>query len=88
MLKGIQRQIIEITDTKSPYFERAFLVVSPDCDREAEQRLPVLAQKVVEQGTPYGGLKKQRRFGWLLRSLLSLGAGGLGAFIMWLLLRG
>ena len=30
MIKGIHRQMIEVTHTGSPYFERAFLVVEVD----------------------------------------------------------
>ena len=31
MIKGVNRQIIEVTDTGSDYFERALLVVRANC---------------------------------------------------------
>ena len=35
MIRGINRQIIEVSDTDSDYFERALFFVSPDyCDAE------------------------------------------------------
>ena len=47
MIKGISRQIIEVTETQNNYFERAWLVVKPEylnvgaamLDREAESYL-------------------------------------------------
>ncbi len=81
MIKGVNRQMIEVTHTGSPYFERAFLVVS---GTPSEQTLEQLARRVVEQGETYAGLKHQRRRMWLRRTLFGLGCGGGGAVIMWL----
>ena len=29
MIKGVNRQVIEVVDTGSPYFERAILIINP-----------------------------------------------------------
>ncbi len=86
MIKGVHRQMIEVTHTGSPYFERAFLVVrggeTPD-----QQKLHHLAQKVVEQAGTYSGLRRGRRQWWLRQGLFGLGSAAGGAAVMWLLER-
>ena len=39
MIKGINRQVIEVTETGNPYFERALLVVRPSYRDDDESRL-------------------------------------------------
>ena len=39
MLRGVNRQIIEVNDMQSPYFERAIFFVRPDCGEASEHRL-------------------------------------------------
>ena len=68
MIKGVHRQMIEVTHTGSPYFERAFLVMR--CGEPPEQdKLHSLAQKVVEQAGTYAGLRRQRWRQWLRQGL-------------------
>ncbi len=85
MIKGTSRQILEITDTKNAYFERALLVVRPqhtDCPATALQSE---AHKWLNSEASYSGLRRARlrhtlaRLGWVL-----LG-GGLGALFSALL---
>ena len=59
MIKGVNRQMIEVTHTGSPYFERAFLVVRGSTLPE-EEKLHRMAEKVVEQADTYAGLRRQR----------------------------
>lgn len=83
MIKGINRQMIEVTHTGSPYFERAFLVVRAGCSPPAEEALQSMAEKVVQQADSYAGLRQQR---WRLRCrrwLYTLGAMLGGAGILW-----
>ena len=82
MIKGVHRQMIEVTHTGSPYFDRAFLVVRGG-EMPEEDKLHTLAQKVVEQADTYAGLRRQR---WLCRLRLwgfaaACAAGG--AAVMW-----
>ncbi|MBQ7088965.1 MAG: hypothetical protein IJN04_04905 [Clostridia bacterium] len=86
MIKGIHRQMIEVTHTGSPYFERAFLVVRGDMAAD-EEKLRCMAQKVVEQADHHGGLKRQKRRQRLRQAALALLWGGGGAALMWVLER-
>ncbi len=61
MIKGVNRQMIEVTHTGSPYFERAFLVVRSGGEPAGGDSLHRLAEKVVQQADTYAGLKFQRR---------------------------
>lgn len=61
MIKGINREMIEVTHTGSPYFERAFLVVRHGSTRPPDEVLYTIAQRVVEQADSYAGLRRQRR---------------------------
>lgn len=84
MIKGVHRQMIEVTHTGSPYFERAFLVVRGG-EMPEEGKLHTLAQKVVEQAGTYAGLKRQR---WLCRLRRWGGAAACaagGAAVMWVI---
>ena len=83
MIKGINRQMIEVTHTGSPYFERAFLVVRTGCSQPAAEALQSMAEKVVQQADTYAGLRRQRlRLRWQ-RLLYTLGAMLGGAGLLW-----
>ena len=83
MIKGVQRQIIEVTHTGSPYFERAFLVVRGDGAAPAADTLQTMAHKVVEQAATYSGLRRERWLRGLWRGLFGVGCAGMGAAVMW-----
>ena len=84
MIKGVNRQMIEVTHTGSPYFERAFLVVRGGAVPTDEEKLNRIAEKVVEQAGSYAGLRRQRRNRALRQGLFVLLCGGLGAAAMWI----
>lgn len=91
MLRGINRQIIEVNETGHPYFERAFLIVRPDCEETEEgDGLRREAGHFVASAGAYHGLKLQRRkhrFSQVV-SWLSMGiVGAAGGFLCGLLLR-
>lgn len=86
MIKGVNRQMIEVTHTGSPYFERAFLVVRGTPPPE-EEKLHRMAQKVVEQAGTYAGLRRQKWRLALRRGGFALLCGGGGAALMWLVER-
>ncbi len=80
MIKGINRQMIEIVDTGNPYFERALLVVQPGISRTDSEQLHREAQHLLQQTGSCSQLRRQRaRRLWekLWLSLLSalIGAG-------------
>lgn len=84
MIKGINRQMIEVTHTGSPYFERAYLVVRADCGHPSEEQLHRLAQKVVQQADTYAGLRQQRRQWRWRRGLAAFLSAAGGALLFWL----
>lgn len=83
MIKGVNRQMIEVTHTGSPYFERAFLVVRAGGHPPSPERLQRQAQKVVEQAGTYAGMRRQA---WLRRgktAAFGLSCAGSGAALVW-----
>lgn len=85
MIKGVHRQMIEVTHTGSPYFERAFLVVRGEAADTDREKLDRLAGKVVEQAATYRGLRHQRLRRWGQRALFGLTCAGGGALLLWAL---
>lgn len=80
MIKGINHKIIEVTDTESIYYERAFLLVRPEYEEVEEAVLRKEAKKLLaEVGTPSSIKGKRTFFYWFLRSvplvLAGLGTG-------------
>ncbi|HPU59249.1 MAG TPA: hypothetical protein PLG48_07050, partial [Candidatus Avimonas sp.] len=64
MIKGVNRQIIEVTDTQNEYFERALLIVRPKFSDTSYGRLYDEARRYVKNAGGYTSLKlnkKQRR---------------------------
>ena len=84
MIKGINRQMIEVTHTGSPYFERAFLVVRAGSSQPNEEMLQRMAQKVVQQADTYAGLRRQRVRLWVRRIAWSGACAVSGAGLLWL----
>ena len=87
MIKGVNRQMIEVTHTGSPYFERAFLVVRGGAAPIEAEKLHCMAEKVVEQAGTYAGLRRQRFRYALRQGLFALLWGGGGAAVMWIIER-
>lgn len=84
MIKGINRQMIEVTHTGSPYFERAFLVVRAGSSQPSDEMLQRMAHKVVQQADTYAGLRRQRARLWTRRALWSAACALGGAGALWL----
>lgn len=88
MIKGVNRQMIEILDTGSPYFERALLVVQPGMDTVGGDKLHNAAREMLQNTDSCSHLKRGRRRLWRNRAVLILLSGGAGAvltlLIQWL----
>ncbi len=61
MLKGINHQMIELTETDSPYFDRAFFVLRPDCADADAAHLQEEARRVLLAAGGYSALIRNRR---------------------------
>ncbi len=84
MIKGISRQIVEVTNTANPYFERAFLVVRQRCEEASPALLSTEANRVVNAATGYAGLKRARRLRMWYRIGLLLAGAVIGACTVWI----
>ena len=86
MIKGVNRQMIEVTHTGSPYFERAFLVVRTG-SQPPEDNLHRQAERVVQQAETYAGLRRGRWQRRLQNAVFGLSCAGMGALLVWALER-
>ncbi len=84
MIKGVNRQIVEVTVTKNAYFERALLVVRPSCENWEEKRLKSEADRFVASLGSYSGLAKKRRRGWWIRVGFAVVGGLIGGLMVFL----
>ncbi|MBR2406865.1 MAG: hypothetical protein IKB04_07515 [Clostridia bacterium] len=86
MIKGVSRQILEVTHTGNPCFERAFLVVSPSFADRPPERLQHEAQRVLQAQKGYSGLLRARRWRRCKLIALVLLSGMLGVIVERILL--
>ncbi len=80
MIKGINRQMIEILDTGNPYFERALLVVQTGMDTDTDI-LRREAQNVLAAANGCSHLRRSRKRFLLSYVLLGLGSAAMGALL-------
>ena len=81
MIKGVNRQIIEIKETGNTYFERALLFVRANCSETDSALLHHEAQQLLRNAGSYSGLRLRRRKHRLTLLLTALGGGAAGVFI-------
>ncbi|GHU81930.1 hypothetical protein AGMMS50284_2880 [Clostridia bacterium] len=78
MIKGINRQIIEVTETDNIYYERALLVLRPEYSSAQRVLLEREARRMLGKMNSPSTIKRKQAFAyWLLRLGLSAIAGGL-----------
>ncbi|MBQ4105889.1 MAG: hypothetical protein IJC86_05855 [Clostridia bacterium] len=87
MIKGINRQVIEVTDTQSIYYERAWLIVRPEYTKIQQNILDKEAKKLLKDMTPPSCMKPKRSVAfWFLRLGLSAVTGAcLTLLLQWLI---
>lgn len=86
MIRGVSRQIIEVQETGSPYYESAYLVVKPEFASAERAVLEREAKKVLRDMDAPSSLK--RRFGKFAPAIQLLLPALLGAGIASLILCG
>ncbi len=84
MLKGVNRQILEVTNPESPYFERIIFFVRPEHGAEAELKLTREAKSVAEKMKKPPKLKRTLRQRLKTAAFILLGAGA-GAALTYLM---
>ena len=84
MLKGINRQVVEVTNTESPYFERIVFFVRPEKSAVPEPRLRQEAETLSKKlkRPPKVKLTPRRVVQGLGFALLGAGAGAALTFLM------
>lgn len=84
MIRGINRQIIEVTDINNAYYEKAFLVIKPEHSNYYDKALKKEARKLVENiGNPSLMNKKSEILSLILKLCLAAGIGaGLAAIVI------
>ena len=77
MLKGVNRQVVEICQPENKYFERILLFVRPEYSGLSEARLTQQAERAIPDAPRLPHTKKRStlRLLELLRAALCAGAG-------------
>lgn len=81
MIKGVNRQIIEVSDTGSAYFERALLIVRANCSDTDSAMLHDEAGRFVGSAGAFAGLRFNRRRRFRHTLCAGLGGGAAGTVI-------
>lgn len=84
MIKGVNKQILEIVNTENPYFERIVFYVKPEYNSDSAEFLKTEAEKfsLSVQRPPKTRRSGKEKAQIALRCVLSLLAGISAAFIM------
>ncbi|MBQ6569741.1 MAG: hypothetical protein IJL87_05750 [Clostridia bacterium] len=85
MIKGVNRQIIEIKNTNCPYFERIICCVNPRFSGEQKQQLVDCAVKFAREIEEEQKSRTKKLPIWLVAGI-SASAGALVSFILMLIL--
>lgn len=68
MIKGVNRHVIEVTETESEYYERALLVIKPEYASMERDLLEREARKVLKElGAPSSMKRRNRLIYWGIR---------------------
>lgn len=76
MIKGISRQIIEVTETQNNYFERAWLVVNPEYLNVGASRIEREAEGYLRNLKPPYSMRNKKGLLMRIVSLFSAAVGG------------
>lgn len=84
MIKGVNRQVLEVTNTENPYFERIIFFVKPEYGNEDRAKLKKEAELVAKTTKkPPKTRKTRKEIGYIvMQSLLCIGAGVAITFIL------
>lgn len=77
MIRGVNRQVIEVKQTGSIYFERALLVINPVFSDVTKDVLETEARRVIEELGPPSGPRGKIKM--IKRCSALLAAAGIGA---------
>ena len=83
MIKGINRTIIEVTETENAYYERALLVLRPEYAAVQRELLEREAKKMLNNMNAPSAIKKSHAlFYWFVRLGAAAVSGSLITFVL------
>lgn len=84
MIKGVNKQILEVTNTENPYFEKIIFFVKPEYKNEDRQKLQKEAEAIstITQKPPKIKMGKKQIIRTITSSLLFTSAGVALSFII------
>lgn len=87
MIKGINRQVVEVRETDSEYFERILFFVKPEYASVSEGKIRERASLIANKGQkPPATRLSEGKYSELMKGIICLAAGAIiGALAMWFL---
>lgn len=83
MIKGVNRQIIEINDTGNTYYEKAWLVVRPEFDSAQKELLEREAARLIKAiQAPSSFQRKSIKIKQWIKFALAAALGALTCFLI------
>lgn len=87
MVKGVNRQVLEIHETGCEYFEKALFFVRPEYSAENENKLKGYALKNIQKSAAVPKSRKQKVKSRLYFVAEMVASAGIGAIITAMLIR-
>ncbi len=77
MIKGVNRQVLEVTNTENPYFDRILFIVKAEYKNENTAFLQSEAEKFSKEASKPPKFRKsnKEKLWCVMRAFLGLGAG-------------
>ena len=84
MIKGVNKQVLEVTNTENPYFEKIIFFVKPEYGNEDRAKLKKEAESLAKTaGKPPKSRKTKREiYGILSRCARCAGAGAAITYLL------
>jgi len=83
MLRGVNKQIVEVKQTNSPYFEKIYFIIKPEYSRHDYECLGSEASRLVEE-IDFTDAKSSKKRRWLAAAA-GAAIGAFCTFILFLL---
>ena len=84
MIKGVNKQVLEVTNTDNPYFEKIIFFVKPEYGNEDRAKLKKEAESLAKTaGKPPKSRKSRREICYIVsQCILCAGAGAAITFLL------
>ncbi len=84
MIKGVNKQVLEVTNTENPYFEKIVFFVKPEYAESDREKLKAQARIYADKvSKPPRARKTKKEIRYIvIQTLLCLGAGGAITYLL------